>query len=80
MNQARKEPNFGEGLSRVLSDLNAATTRNVISAPMAHLIPYNNGSRFLYSHDFSDLLVGQMEATLEGQGINVRIRSNKLGK
>jgi hypothetical protein len=61
--QARKETSFGEGLSRVLSGLNAATTRNVISAIMAHFIPCNNGSRFLYSHDFSDLLVRQMEAT-----------------
>ena len=72
------EPSFGEGLSRLLSGLNAATTRNVISATMAHLIPCNNGSRFVYSHDFSDLLVGQMEATLEGEITNVRIRSNKL--
>jgi hypothetical protein len=40
--------------------LNAATTRNVISATMAHLIPCNDGSRFVYSHTFSDLLVGQM--------------------
>ncbi len=63
--QAQIEPSFGEGLSRLLSGLNAATTRNVISATMAHLIPCNNGLRFLYSHDFSDLLVGQMEATLE---------------
>jgi hypothetical protein len=45
---------------------------------MAHLIPCNDGSRFVYSHTFSDLLVGQMEATLEGQDINVRIQSNKL--
>jgi hypothetical protein len=80
MNQARKEPGFGEGLSKVLSGLNAATTRNVISATMAHLIPCYNGSQFLYSHDFLDLLVGQMEATLEGQDINVHLRSNKLGK
>jgi hypothetical protein len=72
------EPSFGEGLSRVLSGLNAATTRNVISATMAHLIPCNDGSRFVYSHTFSDLLVGQMEATLEGEDVNVRIRSNKL--
>ncbi len=69
----REKPSFGEGLSRVLSGLNAATTRNVISATMAHLIPCNDGSRFVYSHTFSDLLVGQMEATLEGQDINVRI-------
>jgi hypothetical protein len=72
------ELSFGEGLSRVLSGLNAATTRNVISATMAHLIPCNDGSRFLFLHTFSGLLVGQMEATLEGQDINLRIRSNKL--
>ncbi len=65
-------------MSRLLLGLNAATTRNVISATMAHLIPCNNESRFVYSHDFSDLLVGQMEATLEGEITNVRIRSNKL--
>ena len=75
--QEGKEPSFAEGLSRVLSGLNAATTRNVISATMAHLIPCNNGSRFVYSHEFSDLLVSQMEATLEGQDITVRIRSSK---
>jgi hypothetical protein len=31
-NQGGWDPSFGEGLSRVLSELNAATTRNVISA------------------------------------------------
>jgi hypothetical protein len=31
-----------------------------------------------FSHEFSDLLVGQMEATLEGQDINVRIRTSKV--
>ncbi len=65
-------------MSRVLSGLNAATTRNSISATMAHLIPCNGGSRFVFLHTFSDLLVGQMEATLEGQDVNVHIRSNKL--
>ena len=78
--QEQGEPSFGEGLSRVLSGLNAATTRNVISATMAHLIPCNGGSRFVFLHAFSDLLVGQMKATLEGQEINERIRSNKLQK
>ncbi len=67
-----------EGLSRVLSGLNAATTRNVISATMAHLIPCNNGLRFVHSHEFLDLLAGQMGATLEGQDITVQIRSSKL--
>ena len=33
----------------------------------------------LYTHIlFQILLVGQMEATLEGEDVNVRIRSNKL--
>ena len=76
-NHEKDEPSFGEGLSRLLSGLNAATTRNVISATMAHLIPCNGGSRFVFSHEFSDLLVGQMEASLEGQETNVRIQSNK---
>jgi hypothetical protein len=65
-------------LSRVLSGLNAATTRNVISATIAHLIPCNSGSRFVYSHEFSDILVSHIEATLEGQDVTVQIRSSKL--
>jgi hypothetical protein len=76
----KKEKNlfFGKGLSRVLSGLNAATTRNVISATMAHHIPCNSGSRFVYSHEFSDILVSYMKASLEGQDITVQIRSRKL--
>jgi hypothetical protein len=31
-----------------------------------------------FSHKFSDLLVGQMEATLEGQDINVLTRASKV--
>ncbi len=38
-NQARLEPSFQVGLHRVLSGLNAAMKRNIISATMAHLIP-----------------------------------------
>jgi hypothetical protein len=45
---------------------------------MAHHIPLNGGSRFVFVHKFSVLLVGQMEAILQGQEINVRIRTNKL--
>jgi hypothetical protein len=53
------------------------TTKNVISSTIAHLISCKNGSRF-FSHKFSDLLVRQMEATLEGQDINVHIRTSKV--
>jgi hypothetical protein len=72
------EPSFSEGLSRVLSGLNAATTRNIISATMAHLILSNGGPCFVFLQIFSDLQVRQMEATLQGQEINVCIRTNKL--
>jgi hypothetical protein len=58
--QTTSEPSFGEGLSKVLSGLIAATTRNVISSTMAHLISCNIGSLFVFSHKFSDMLVGQM--------------------
>jgi hypothetical protein len=75
--QTTSEPSFGEGPSKVLSGLNAATTRNVISSTTAHLISCNNESRFVISHKFSDLLGRQMEATLEGQDINVHIRTSK---
>ncbi len=77
-NQVTLEFSFREGLCRVLSGLNAATTRNVISTTMVHLIPSNGGSCFVFLHDFSDLLVDHMEATLEGQNINLCIRTNKL--
>ncbi len=40
--QATSERSFEEGLSMVLSGLNAATARNVISSTMAHLISCNN--------------------------------------
>lgn len=67
---------FVEGLCRLLSGLNAATTRNVISATMQHLLICNGGSRFQFSHGFGVLLVGQMEASLEKWPIDVRVRSN----
>jgi hypothetical protein len=77
--QTASEPSFREGLSRVFLGLNAATTRNVISSTMAHLISCNNRSWFVFSHKFSDLLVGQTEATQEGQDINVCIlRTSKV--
>ncbi len=53
-NKGTSEPSFSEGLSRVLYGLNAATTRNIISAAMAHLIPSNGGSHFVCLLKFSD--------------------------
>lgn len=54
-----------EGLSRVLSGINAATSRNVISAPMSHNLASNGGSRFHFSHQFAELLIGQLSDVLD---------------
>jgi hypothetical protein len=77
-NQITTEPSFAEGLCRVSSGLNAATTRNAVSSPLAHLIICNEVSRFVCSHEFSILLVTQMEAVLEGQATMVGIRTSKI--
>ncbi len=50
--QTTSEPSLGGGLSRILSGLNAATTRNVISSAMAHLISCNNASQFVFYMSF----------------------------
>ena len=57
---------FVEGLCRTLSGMNAATSRNVISATLQQLLVSNGGSQFNFSHGFGNLLVGQLEATLKG--------------
>lgn len=72
-----------EGLSRVLSGINAATSRLVISAPMSHNLASNGGSRFHFSHEFVDILIGQMEAVLskdENETKNVTSILRKCGK
>jgi hypothetical protein len=66
---------FGEGISRMLSGIMAATSRDVVSAPMAHLIICNNGRRFTYSHDFAPLLLKQMDDVLHGNPINASLRT-----
>ena len=64
------ESDFGEGLFRMLGGMHAATSRYVVSSTMAHLLICQNRTRFQFSHDFTDLLVGQIEATLEGEAVN----------
>jgi hypothetical protein len=63
-----------EGLSRVLSGINAATSRTVISAPMSHSLATNKGSRFHFSHQFAELLVGQLEDHLKGKEVSYIVR------
>ena len=67
---------FVEGLCRMLGGLNAATSRCVVSSPMAHLLVCQGGTRFTMSHSFSNLLITQLEATIENRSVDVRIRTN----
>ena len=64
---SESEPDFVEGLKRMLSALNAATSRYTVSAPMAANLVHQKGTRFVFSHDFQPLLLGQMEDKLEGR-------------
>ena len=60
----------------MLSGMNAATSRNVISATIQHLLVSNSGSRFNFSHGFGNLLLGELEATLEGWSVDMRVQTN----
>ena len=74
------EPDFVEGLCRMLGGMHAATSRYVVSSTMAHLLICQDGTRFKFSHGFSDLLVGQLEASLEGLPVDFRLRVNRHNK
>jgi hypothetical protein len=58
---------FREGLCRFLIGMSVHLSQDVVSATMAHLLLCENGSRFSFSHDFQDLLVGQMLNKLQGE-------------
>lgn len=75
------DPNtcFREGLCRFLIGMSVHLSQDVISATMAHLLMCNNGSRFTFTHEFKDLMVGQMLNWLHGEspGDFVLRRRNK---
>jgi hypothetical protein len=45
---------------------------------MVHLLVSYNGTRFTFLHDFGHLLLSQLEATLEGCPIDIRVRTTKV--
>ena len=69
---------FTKALCVMLSGLRAATSRHVVSATMAHLLMSFDGHRFQFSHKFGHLLVSQLEATIEGNPTDCRLRSFKI--
>ena len=58
---------FREGLSRFLLGMSVHLSQDVVSSTMAHLLICQKGSRFSFSHEFKDLLVGQMLNHLDGR-------------
>jgi len=66
-----------EVLGRFLTAINdAAQSRDVVSATMAHFLICNDGSRFNFSHEFTNLLLTQMEDCLEGKQVHLVLRKN----
>ncbi len=70
-------PKFGEGLGRILSGIYSLTANDVMSTTMAHLIVSQGGTRFTFSHDFTDVIVDQIIAALRGEDVNYIIRCNQ---
>jgi hypothetical protein len=76
-NEKVLDPDYVEGLGRVLTGVNAALNRNVVSSTMAHLLICQGGSRFVFSHPFKPLLLSQMKDVLEGNESNFILRRNR---
>ena len=74
------ESDFVEGVCRMLDGIHAAKYHYVVSSTMAHHLICQDGTRFKLSRDFSDLLVGQMEATLESKPVDFCVQVNRHKK
>ena len=66
----------------MLSGINAASSRTVVSAPMAASLVMKGRERFIFSHHFTELLLGQTEAVLHGDDVTFICRkcTNSKGK
>jgi hypothetical protein len=64
----------------MLGGMHAATSCYIVIATMAHLLICRDGTRFKFSHNFLDILVGQMEAALEVKPEDFCLRANRHEK
>ena len=75
-NEEDSAPEFIEGLSRVLIGIRAHISSYVIGAPLAyHLL--TKGTRFEFSHEFSSILLGQLEDYTMDKELGFKIRQKK---
>ena len=68
---------FVDGWYTMLRGMNTATSQDIVSSTMTPLLTTLDGTQFQYSHNFANLLIGQLKATLDGQAVDARIRTNK---
>ena len=54
-----------EELCRMLAGMNAATLRYKVSTVMSQLMVCNGGTWFKFLHGFANLLISQLEATID---------------
>ena len=71
------QPDFIEGLSRLLSGIAAHMSSNIVSAPMAHFL-VDNDSRFKYSHNFSNPLLSQLEDFIDDETKDITFQLRKV--
>ena len=74
------EPDYGEGLGRLLTGINAALRSDVVSATMAHNLVFNEGLRFHFSHDRVPLLLSQTESLLDNVNIDLVLRRTHVSQ
>ena len=68
---------FVDRLCTMLCGMNGATARDIVSPAIARLLTKLDRTLFQYSYNFMNLLIGQLEVTLDGQPIDARMRTNK---
>jgi len=77
---ADEPSDYSQGLSMMLSAMNASTSRDVVSSTMAHYLVQHGGQRFSASHEPRHLLVTQLEDTLDDKAVNFTLRRTNKSK
>ena len=71
---------FVQGLSMMMSAMNASTSRDVVSSTLAHYLVQHGGERFSASHKPKNLLITQLEELLSGNAVNFTLRRTNKSK
>ena len=80
MDGFRLEPDYGEGLGRLLTGINAALRNDVVSATMAHNLVFNDGLRFHFSHELVPLLLSQTESLIDNVNVALVLRRTRISQ